>query len=129
MVFGPLLDAPPAHPDMVLTTLVYLEKTLKTLGMKYDHLSIDIQLSCIGQCKDPSRWKSVVLHPCIMLTLMSFLVCIGTLMKASDVDVLLTAAFGGVADILTGKSCVPTVSLRQCCPRISSRVAPRRTRT
>ncbi|KAL8585526.1 hypothetical protein ACOMHN_051411 [Nucella lapillus] len=31
VVFGPLLDAPPAHPDTVLTTLIYLEKTLKNL--------------------------------------------------------------------------------------------------
>ena len=35
---------------------------------------------------------------------MSFLGCIGTLTKASGVDVLLTAAFGRVADIITGKS-------------------------
>ncbi|KAL8593919.1 hypothetical protein ACOMHN_032339 [Nucella lapillus] len=31
VVFGPHLDAPPAHPDTVLTTLIYLEKTLKPL--------------------------------------------------------------------------------------------------
>ena len=35
---------------------------------------------------------------------MSFIGCIATLMKASGVDVLLTAAFGGVAGIITGKS-------------------------
>ena len=34
VVFGPLLDAPPAHPDTVLTTLIYLEKTLNTFGMQ-----------------------------------------------------------------------------------------------
>ena len=70
-----------------------------------------------------------MLHPGMMYTLMSFLGCIGTLMKASDVDVLLTAAFGGDAGIMTGKSCVPTVSLRQYCSRISSRVASRRTKS
>ncbi len=47
-----------------------------------------------------------------MHTLMSFLGCIGTLMKASGVDVLLTAAFGGVAGIITGKSW--TNALRAC---------------
>ena len=46
----------------------------------------------------------MVLHPGMMHTLMSFLGCIGTLMNASGVDVLLTAAFGGVAGIFTGKS-------------------------
>ena len=100
VVFGPLLDAPPAHPDTVLTTLIYLEKTLNTFGMQYEHLSVDLQLyqkSCLVQWSDPCRWKSLVLHPGMMHTLMSFLGCIGTLMKASGVDVLLTAAFGGVA--------------------------------
>ena len=35
VVFGPLLVAPPAHPDTVLTTLIYLEKTLNTFGIQY----------------------------------------------------------------------------------------------
>ena len=44
--------------------------------------------------------------------LMSFLGCIGTLMKASCVDMLLTVvAFGGVAGIITGKW---TNALRAC---------------
>ena len=107
MVFGPLFDAPPAHPDTVMTTLVYLEKTSKTFGMQYAHISVDLQLyqiSCLVQWSDPYRWKSLVLHPGIMHTLMSFLGCIGTLMKASGVGVLLTAAFEGLAGIITGKS-------------------------
>ena len=107
MVFGPLLDAPPDHPDTVMTTLVYLEKTSKTFGMQYAHISVDLQLyqiSCLVQWSDPYRWKSLVLHPGIMHALMSFIGCIGTLMKASGMDVLLTAAFGGLAGIITGKS-------------------------
>ena len=73
--------------------------------MQYAHLSVDLQLypiSCLVQWNDP--WKSLVLHPRMMHTLMSFLVCVGPLMKASCVDVLLTAAFEGVAAIITGKS-------------------------
>ena len=95
--FGPLLDVPPTHPDTVLTTLIYPEKTMKTFGMQYAHLSVDLQLyqiSCIVQWSDPYRWKSLVLLPGMMHTLISFLGCIGTVMKASGVDVLLTAAFG-----------------------------------
>ena len=75
--------------------------------MQYAHISIDLQLyriSCLVQWSDPYRWKSLVLYARMMHTLMSFLGCIGTLMKASGVDVLLTAAFGGVAGIITGKS-------------------------
>ena len=60
--------------------------------------------SRIVQWSDPYRWKYLVLYPGTMHTLMSFLECIGTLTKASYVDVLLTAAFGGVAGIITGKS-------------------------
>ena len=106
---------------MVLTTLIYMEKTLKTFVMQYIHLSVDIQLhhiSCLVQWSDPYRWTSLVLHPVMMHMLMSFLGCIGTLMNASDVDMLLTAAFGGVAGIITGKSW--TNALRAC--RLSTTV-------
>ena len=90
-----------------MTTLVYLENTSKTFGMQYAHISVDLQLyqiSCLVQWSDPYRWKSLVLHPGMMHTLMSFLGYIGTLVKASGVDVLLTAAFGGLAGIIPGKS-------------------------
>ena len=43
--------------------------------------------------------------------LMSFLGCIGTLMKVSCMDMLLIVAFGGVADIITVKW---TNALRAC---------------
>ena len=52
-----------------------------------------------------------MLHPGMMHTLMSFLGCIGKLMKASCVDMLLIVAFGGVAGIITGKW---TNALRAC---------------
>ena len=63
------------------------------------------------QWSDSYCWTSLVLHPGMMHTLMSFLGCIGTLMKASCVDMLLIVAFGGVADIITGKW---TNALRAC---------------
>ena len=78
-----------------------MKKTLKTFGMQYAHI---YQISCIVQLSDPCHWKSLVLHPGMMHTLMSVLGWLGTLMNASCVDVLLTAAFGGVAGIITGKS-------------------------
>jgi len=40
----------------------------------------------------------------MMHTLMSFLGCIGTLMKASGVDILITAAFAGITSIVNGKA-------------------------
>ena len=50
VVFGPLLDAPPAHPDTVMTTLIYLENTLKTFGMQYAHVSVELQFYQISSC-------------------------------------------------------------------------------
>ena len=44
VVFGPLLDAPPDHPDTVLTTHICLENILKAFRMKYAHVSVDLQL-------------------------------------------------------------------------------------
>eukprot|EP00745_Piridium_sociabile_P018840 TRINITY_DN28551_c0_g2_i7.p1 TRINITY_DN28551_c0_g2~~TRINITY_DN28551_c0_g2_i7.p1 ORF type:complete len:249 (-),score=41.05 TRINITY_DN28551_c0_g2_i7:725-1471(-) len=73
VVFGPMIDSPPAHPDTVLTTLLYLERTLKTFGMQYTHLSVDLQLyqtACLVQWKDPQRWTNLILHPGMMHTLM-----------------------------------------------------------
>lgn len=106
-VFGPLIDSPPSHPDTVLTTLVYLERSLKSFGMKYAHITMDLQLyivACQIQWGNPMRWKSVIIHPGMMHTLMSFLGCIGFLMKGSGMEQLLTVAFGGIANIVNGKS-------------------------
>ena len=107
VVFGPMIDSPPAHPDTVLTTLVYLEKTLNSFGMQYTHLTVDLQLyqtACLVQWNDPVRWNRVILHPGMMHTLMSFLGCIGKLMKGSGVDVLISAAFAGITSIVNGKA-------------------------
>ena len=63
-----------------------MKMTLKTFSMQYAHLSVDIQLhhiSCIVECSDSYCRTSLMLHPGMMHTLMSFLGCIGTLMKAS----------------------------------------------
>ena len=44
VVLGPMIDSPPAHPDTVMTTLVYLQMTLNAFGMQYTHVSVDLQL-------------------------------------------------------------------------------------
>ena len=112
-----------------------MKQTLKTFSMQHAHLSVDILLyhiGCIVQWSDSYCWTSLVLHPGMMHTLMSFLGCIGMLMQASCVDMLLIVAFG---ESLTSSHAsglmhyVHAISLRQFCSRISSRVAPRRTRS
>ena len=76
VVFGPMIDSPPAHPDTVLTMLVHLKRTLNTFGMQYTHLSVDLQLyqtACLIQWNDPQRWTSLILHPGMMHSIMSHL--------------------------------------------------------
>ena len=106
-VFGPMIDSPPAHPDTVLTTLVNLERALNSFGMQYTHITVDLQLyqtACLVQWNDPLRWTNVILHPGMMHTVMSFLDYVGTLMKASGVDILISAAFAGITSIVNGKA-------------------------
>lgn len=71
VVFGPMIDLPPAHPDTILTTLVYLERSLNNFGMQYIHISVDLQLyqtACLVQWNDPQRWTNLILHPGMMHT-------------------------------------------------------------
>ena len=106
-VFGPLLNSPPSHPDTVLTTMHFLLNSLKNFGMEYAHISMDMQLFMIA-CKikwdDLEAWKDIVIHPGMMHTLMSFLGCIGNLMKASGMETILTTTFGSIKGIMNGKT-------------------------
>ena len=43
-LLGPLINSPPAHPDTLLTLVVYMMKSLQELGMTYSQLSPDMQL-------------------------------------------------------------------------------------
>ena len=96
-----------AHPDTVITILMYLQRTLNSFGMQYTHLTVDLQLyqtACLIQWDEPLCWTNVILHPGMMHALMSFLGCIGTLMKASCVDILIGAAFAGITSIVNDKA-------------------------
>ena len=43
-VFGPLIDAPPFHPDTILTTLTYMQKSMVDMGMEKVYLCMNMQL-------------------------------------------------------------------------------------
>ena len=80
---------------------------MKNFGMKYTFLTFDLQLyivACLIKWSDQERWSHVILRPVMMHTLMSFLGCIGALMKGSGIDTLGGAAFAGLAGIFNGKS-------------------------
>ena len=106
-VFGPLIDSPPAHPDTVLTTLMFIEEFMKQHDMVHIHISADMQLyKVILQMKwsDPIRWENLIVRPGGMHTLMSFVGCIGALMNGSGLEELLNVAFKGVSHMLNGKA-------------------------
>ena len=44
VVLIPMIVSPPAHPDTVMTTLVYIQGTLNAFGLQYTHVSVDHQL-------------------------------------------------------------------------------------
>ena len=75
-MFGPLVDLPPAHNDTVLSTLIYMQNSLKDMGMKFVHILIDMQLFSIAKqiCwNQKEKFQSVVLHPGGMHIIQSFI--------------------------------------------------------
>ena len=64
--FGPLIDAPPFHPDTILTTLDYCKNYLQSLGMSTVHITLDMQLYMVAiqvKWSDPEKWATLVIHP------------------------------------------------------------------
>ena len=71
-MFGPLINAKASHPDAVLTSMVYLTKSLTDMGMSYVHISVDIQLymvACQIKWNNTLNFKNVILRPGIMHTI------------------------------------------------------------
>jgi hypothetical protein len=108
-MFGPLIDAPPSHPDTILTTLAYMQQSLLDMGMTYDNVSIDMQLFAVTKqvCwTKPISFQNVIAHPGGMHIMQSFIGCIAKLMKGSGFEVYVAAAYRGLTGIFNGKSWV-----------------------
>ena len=91
-VIGPLMDAPPHHPE---TILIYAG-ALADMGM---HLSMDMQLFEVTKqvCWHNSvQFHNVIVHPGGMYIIQSFLGCIAKLMKGSGLEGYISAAYGGL---------------------------------
>ena len=85
----------------------YCESYIRNHGDKHAHLTADMQIyKVIMKLKwsDPERWKFFIISPGGMHTLMSFIGCVGTLMKGSGLEEILSAAFSGVGKMLNGKA-------------------------
>ena len=85
-MFGPLIDAPPSHPDTILTTLTYMQKSLVDMGMIHIHLSMDMQPFEVTN-KHSVKFHNVIAHPGGMHIIQSFITCIAKLMKSSGLEV------------------------------------------
>jgi hypothetical protein len=86
-----------------------MKKSLTEQGMTYVNLSIDMQLYMVAQqikWWESERFREVILHPGAMHIIMSFMGCIGTLIKGTGLDVLVGAAFGHHKGIMSGKAWV-----------------------
>ncbi len=75
--------------------------------MSFTHIVADMQLFKIAaqiKWSDPGRWSTLVIRPGGMHMLMSFLGCIGTLMQGSGLQEILASAYGGINNMMNGKS-------------------------
>ena len=87
--------------------MIFLLASLQSFGMEYAHICMDMQLymvACKIKWNDTEKWKHVIVHPGMMHTLMSFLGCIGTLMKGSGIETILSTTFGSIKSLLNGKA-------------------------
>ncbi len=101
-VFGPLIDATPAHLDTVLTTMHLAEEFAKQHSQVYTYMEADMQIFKLGvhiKWSDQERWKHMILRHGGMHTLMSFVGCIGVLMAGTGLEAILNAAFKGVPNM------------------------------
>ena len=108
-MIGHLLDSPPAHPDTCNTSIEYMKASMEDMGMKYIHISIDMQLfisSIHIRWHNFIKYHNVILHPGGMHIIMSFVGGISRLMEGSGLEVYIGAAYGGLTGIFSGKSWV-----------------------
>ena len=102
-MFGPLIDAPPSHPDTILTTLLYMQRSLVDMGMVHIHLSMDMQLYEVAKqvCwHDPVQFSNVIAHPGGMHIMQSFISSIAKLMKGSGLETYMASAYRGLTGML-----------------------------
>ena len=101
-MFGPVIEAPPSHPDTILTTLLYMQKSLTDMGMASIHLSMDMQLFKVTKLvcwHDPMQFDNIIAHPGGMHIIQSIISCIAKLMKGSALETYVIAAYGGLTGI------------------------------
>ena len=105
-VYLPLIDMAPAEPNTVLTAMVEAQRLTNSTGQTYTIFTNDQQLYRIAVNVTwvySEMFINFIPRLGGMHTIMNFTGCIGTLMTDSGLEQIMTAAFGGVSHMLTGK--------------------------
>ena len=106
LTYMPLIDMPPAHHDTIMTAMTRAQELSQSAGQEYTFLTLDLQLYKL--CIDvlwvhPDKFPNFYPRLGGMHLLMSFMGCIGTLMKDTGLTELLSPVFAGVSKMLSGK--------------------------
>lgn len=106
IVYLPLIDMPPEHPSTMFTSMMKAQHICQKIGQEYVLFTCDQQFYRVAlQVKwdNPDVLNNVYLRLGSMHLIMSYVGSVGTLMVEIGLDDILSAAFGGVTKMLSGK--------------------------
>ena len=106
IVYLPLIDKPPAEPSTVTTVLVKAKQITEAAGQGFTIITLDQQLYRVAvhvMWDNKASFENKHLRLGGMHLLMSYCGCIGTLMADTGIEEILSASFGGVLRMLSGK--------------------------
>ena len=109
-MYTPLIDQKPSDPGSILTCLTEAIRLTEETGQEYTIMVFNQQL--YKMLVDilwvyPFRFQKVIARLGGMDLLMSFIGCIGNLMKNSGLEEVLASAFAGMEKLLTGSKYFP----------------------
>ncbi len=116
VVYLPLIDKPPAASATMMTTMLRAKQISEAASQRYTILTLDQQLYRVAlhvQWENAAQFQNFYLRLGGMHLLMSYCGCIGTLMADTGIVEILSAAFGGVSKILSGKKFPQNVRARE----------------
>ena len=107
VIFQPLIDMNPIEPDTILSAMVLAQELSNKAGQNFAVLTCDQQLYKIAvqvQWNEPGRFRNLTIRLGGMHMTMSFIGCIGFLMKGTGLEETMSCVFGGVKKMLEGKN-------------------------
>ena len=104
--YMPMIDNPPSSPATMMTAMLKAKEMCDKLGQTFVVLTADLQLYKVAvhlKWENRELFKNVHLRMGGMHLLMNYVGAIGNLMAGSGLEEVLSAAFSGVAKMLSGK--------------------------